>query len=53
MILVVGSTGRLGSEIVRQLREQNQSVRALVRKTSDPQKVANLTSLGQPSWKVI
>ena len=40
MILVVGSTGILGSEIVRQLREQNQPVRALVRKTSDPQKVA-------------
>jgi uncharacterized protein YbjT (DUF2867 family) len=46
MILVVGSTGRLGSEIVRQLREQNQPVRALVRKTSDLEKVANLASLG-------
>jgi uncharacterized protein YbjT (DUF2867 family) len=46
MILVVGSTGRLGSEIVRQLREQNQPVQALVRKTSDPEKVANLASLG-------
>lgn len=46
MILVVGSTGRLGSEIVRQLREQNQPVRALVRKTSDREKVANLASHG-------
>jgi uncharacterized protein YbjT (DUF2867 family) len=46
MILVVGSTGMLGSEIVRQLREQNQSVRTLVRKTSNPDKVANLKSLG-------
>jgi len=46
MILVVGSTGILGSEIVRQLREQNRPVRALVRKTSDPQKVARLKSLG-------
>jgi uncharacterized protein YbjT (DUF2867 family) len=46
MILVVGSTGRLGSEIVRQLREQNHPVQALVRKTSDPEKVANLASLG-------
>src|SRR5262245_8812721 len=46
MILVAGSTGRLGSEIVRQLREQNQPVRALVRNTSDPAKVANLRSLG-------
>jgi len=46
MILVAGSTGNLGSEIVRQLREQDKSVRALVRKTSDPQKVARLKSLG-------
>jgi uncharacterized protein YbjT (DUF2867 family) len=46
MILVVGSTGILGSEIVRQLREQNKPVRALVRKTSDPEKVANLKRLG-------
>jgi len=53
MILVVGSTGRLGSEIVRQLREQNQPVRALVRKTSDREKVANLASHGATIWKVI
>ncbi len=46
MILVVGSTGLLGSEIVRQLREQNHPVRALVRKTSAPEKVARLKSLG-------
>jgi uncharacterized protein YbjT (DUF2867 family) len=46
MILVAGSTGMLGSEIVRQLREQNQPVRALVRKTSDPDKVARLENLG-------
>jgi uncharacterized protein YbjT (DUF2867 family) len=46
MILVVGSTGFLGSEIVRQLREQNKPVRALVRKTSDPEKVARLKNLG-------
>jgi uncharacterized protein YbjT (DUF2867 family) len=46
MILVAGSTGILGSEIVRQLREQNKPVRALVRKTSDPEKVAHLKSLG-------
>jgi uncharacterized protein YbjT (DUF2867 family) len=46
MILVAGSTGILGSEIVRQLREQNQPVRALVRKTSDPDKVARLENLG-------
>ncbi len=46
MILVAGSTGILGSEIVRQLREQNKSVRALVRKTSDQEKIAGLESLG-------
>lgn len=46
MILTVGSTGILGSEIVRQLREQNKPVQALVRKTSDPEKVARLESLG-------
>ena len=46
MILVVGSTGLLGSEIVHQLRQQNKPVRALVRKTSDPEKVARLKGLG-------
>lgn len=46
MILVAGSTGVLGSEIVHQLREQNKPVRALVRKTSDPEKVAHLRGLG-------
>lgn len=46
MILVAGSTGNLGSEIVRQLREQNKPVRALVRKTSDSDKVAQLKALG-------
>ena len=46
MILVAGSTGNLGSEIVRQLREQNKPVRALVRKTSNPEKVAHLKTLG-------
>jgi len=46
MFLVVGSTGILGSEIVHQLRAADKSVRALVRKTSDPEKVARLKSLG-------
>jgi uncharacterized protein YbjT (DUF2867 family) len=46
MILVVGSTGVLGSEIVRQLCEQNKPVRAFVRKSSDPEKVARLENLG-------
>jgi len=46
MFLVVGSTGILGSEIVHQLRAADKPVRALVRKTSDPEKVARLKSLG-------
>jgi NADH dehydrogenase len=46
MILVAGATGVLGAEIVRQLRDQNRPVRALVRKTSDPAKVARLKNLG-------
>ena len=36
----------LGSEVVRRLRAQGQAVRALVRKTSAPDKIAMLESLG-------
>ena len=32
MILVVGATGRVGSEVVRQLRQQGRPVRALCRR---------------------
>ena len=46
MILVAGSTGFLGSEIVRLLCEQNKPVRALVRKSSSADKVARLESFG-------
>jgi len=46
MILVAGSTGSLGSEIVRLLRERGESVRGLVRSTSAPEKVARLKELG-------
>ncbi|MFN2125607.1 MAG: SDR family oxidoreductase, partial [Candidatus Promineifilaceae bacterium] len=46
MILIAGSTGILGSEIVRQLCDGNRPVRALVRKSSDPTKVAQLENLG-------
>jgi len=46
MILVAGSTGVLGSEIVRQLREQDKPVRSLVRKICAPAKVAHLENLG-------
>jgi len=46
MFLVAGSTGNLGSEIVRQLRERGESVRGLVRATSAPEKVARLRDMG-------
>lgn len=46
MKLVVGATGLVGSEICRLLVEKGKSVRALVRKSSDPEKVATLEKLG-------
>ncbi|MEO7501498.1 MAG: NmrA family NAD(P)-binding protein, partial [Gemmatimonadaceae bacterium] len=46
MILVVGSTGHLGSEIVRLLRERGEPVRGLVRSTSAPENVASLRDMG-------
>ena len=46
MILVAGSTGSLGTEIVRLLRERGESVRGLVRATSAPEKIAHLKQLG-------
>jgi uncharacterized protein YbjT (DUF2867 family) len=46
MILVVGSTGFLGSEICRRLTASGKSVRGLVRSTSDPEKVARLKAMG-------
>jgi uncharacterized protein YbjT (DUF2867 family) len=46
MYLIVGATGLLGSEICRQLAGHDEAVRALVRGTSDPGKVAELTALG-------
>ena len=39
MILVVGSTGMLGSEICRLLGERGLAFRAMARETSDPAKV--------------
>ena len=42
MILVVGSTGMVGSEICRILASQGKPFRALVRETSDPAKVERL-----------
>lgn len=46
MILVVGATGMLGGEVCRQLTAKGETVRALVRPTSDPAKVAALKELG-------
>ena len=44
--LVVGATGLVGTEVCRRLREAGHSVRALVRATSTPDKVARLEQLG-------
>lgn len=46
MTLVVGATGMLGGEICRLLSERKQTVRALVRTTSSPERVARLKDLG-------
>ena len=46
MILVVGSTGFLGSEICRRLREAGKPVKGLVRTTSDVAKVEKLKGWG-------
>ena len=46
MILVVGASGLLGTRICERLRAEAQSVRALIRKTSNPDKVNALRSLG-------
>jgi nucleoside-diphosphate-sugar epimerase len=46
MILVVGATGLVGTRVCERLRVEEQPVRALVRKTSNPDKVNALRSLG-------
>ncbi len=46
MILVVGATGVVGGEICRRLIASGQPVRALVRDSSAPDKVAALQALG-------
>lgn len=45
MNLIVGATGILGSEICRLLADKGEPVRALVRATSNPEKVAQLKAL--------
>jgi len=51
MILVAGSTGSLGTEIVRLLRERGESVRGLVRPTSAQERVEHLHDLGAETVK--
>ena len=46
MVLIVGSTGLVGTEICRLLAEQKTPFRALVRTDSNPEKVNHLKSLG-------
>ena len=46
MILAVGSTGALGSEICRRLASQGKAVRGLVRVTSNSERVAALKAGG-------
>jgi uncharacterized protein YbjT (DUF2867 family) len=46
MILVVGATGLLGRRVCERLRAEGQPVRALVRRTSDADKVNGLRALG-------
>jgi uncharacterized protein YbjT (DUF2867 family) len=46
MILVAGSTGVLGSEIVRNLLARGEKVRAMTRKTSKPETVDRLRRAG-------
>jgi uncharacterized protein YbjT (DUF2867 family) len=46
MTLVVGATGLLGTEICRRLSAAGKSLRAMVRKTSDPAKKNILKELG-------
>lgn len=46
MILVVGATGLVGTEVCRRLKGQGEQVRALVRPTSSPDKVASLKEYG-------
>jgi uncharacterized protein YbjT (DUF2867 family) len=50
MILVVGATGLLGTEICRRLADRGEKVRALIRATSSPEKLASLEKLGVELW---
>jgi uncharacterized protein YbjT (DUF2867 family) len=46
MVLVVGATGLVGREVCRRLLQNGETVRALIRTTSSPERVASLVALG-------
>jgi uncharacterized protein YbjT (DUF2867 family) len=46
MILVVGATGNVGGAVCDALRAQGKPVRAMVRESSDPERVRWLEELG-------
>ena len=46
MVLVVGATGLVGSEVCQRLVRKGEKVKALVRPTSSPEKIATLQSSG-------
>jgi uncharacterized protein YbjT (DUF2867 family) len=46
LVLVVGATGFLGTEVCRRLAAKSTQVRALVRETSEPERVAAIRELG-------
>ncbi len=46
MILVVGATGEMGSDICRRLRDEGKAVRGVVRKTAGAAKLERLQSMG-------
>jgi NADH dehydrogenase len=46
MNLIAGATGMLGGEVCRLLAAQGRAVRALVRRTSSPEKIARLAGTG-------
>jgi nucleoside-diphosphate-sugar epimerase len=46
IIVVAGGTGNLGGKIIKALLDKGAEVRALVRSTSNPEKISQLESLG-------
>jgi NAD(P)-dependent dehydrogenase (short-subunit alcohol dehydrogenase family) len=52
LILVAGATGNLGRKICRELIKKNISVRAIIRKDSNPKKIEELEKMGVETIKV-